>query len=172
MFLEYIDQKAEFTTDPHATVVMERSILDNFAVMQDMYATQRYWSWVILDGLPLLAMSLWIFWIGLRLLGSDVDMLTKFLLAGAIAAPLSLNVIAFDVVRFGAISVVVGFLCCISLIRSDPAAAERLAKVLTWPVVVILIVLNLNFGVNQLNISDGHKAMLPWGLVNHVNWLR
>lgn len=172
LFLEYIDRKAEFTPDPHATVVMERSILDNFAVMQEMYATQRYWSWVILDGLPLLAMSAWVFWLGLKILGSDAGSLTKLLLAGAITAPLSLNIIAFDVVRFGAISVVVGFLSCLSMIRSDPTAPERLAKILTWPVVVILIVLNLNFGVNQLNISDGHKAMLPWGLVNHVNWLR
>ncbi len=170
-FVEYIAAKAEFTPDPHATIVMERTLGDNLNLMAEKRGMTDYRSWVLFDGIPLFAMTLWMIWLNLKLLGREAPFLTRFALIAAIIAPMSLNIIAFDVVRFGAISVFVGFLCVISQMHTIPASRDRLAQIISWPLFVIVLLLNLNIAVNQLNSGDGHEYLFPWVLVKQLGWL-
>ncbi|WP_069301680.1 hypothetical protein [Neptunicoccus sediminis] len=171
-YIAHIEAKSEFTAEPEATVVMERTLSDNLTMMAEKRGMLDYRSWILFDGLPLLIMSFWLIAMNLRLLPATSGVLTRVLLVGAVLAPLSLNIIAFDVVRFGAISVLIGFLCMISLLRADPSAAGRLDRILTWPLLVILLVLNLHVTVNQMNTGDRQDYGAPWALVKHLDWLR
>nr|WP_325253879.1 hypothetical protein [Amylibacter sp.] len=171
-YVAHIEAKSEFTAEPEATVVMERSLSDNLEMMSEKRGMLDYRSWILFDGLPLLAMSIWLILLNLRLLPATAAPLTKLLLVAAIVAPLSLNIIAFDVVRFGAISVLVGFLVLIPLLRSDAAAMARLDAALTWPLMVVVLVLNLHVTVNQMNTGDRQDYGAPWALVKQLDWLR
>lgn len=170
-FVDYINAKSVFTADPKATIVMERTLADNLTVMAEKRGMLDYRSWVLFDGIPLFGMTLWIIWLNLKLLGPLASSLTRFALIAAILAPMSLNVIAFDVVRFGAISVFVGFLAIASQMHTDPTTRDRLANTMTWPMFVVVLFLNLNFSVNQLNSGDGHEFLIPWVLVKQLSWL-
>ena len=131
VIVDYINQKSEFTADSEATDVIGRSIRDNLALMGEKRSEMGYRSWVILDGLPLAVMMLWMLWVNLRLMSGRFNGLAQFVVVAAILAPQSLNLIAFDVVRFGAISVLVGFLTLMTLIKSDDEAELRLRHILT-----------------------------------------
>jgi len=170
-FVDYINAKSVFTADPHALVVMERTLGDNLALMAEKRGMTDYRSWVLFDGIPLLAMTLWMIWLNLKLLGLKADALTRFALICAIIAPMSLNIIAFDVVRFGAFSVFIGFLSLASILHSDPQARDRLAQIINWPMFTIVLLLNLNVAVNQLNSGDGHAFLFPWVLVKQLGWV-
>ena len=170
-YIAHIEAKTEFTAEPEATVVMERTLGDNLAMMAEKRTMLDYKSWVVFDGLPLAALSLWIGWLCLRLLG-PAGGVTRVLLIGAILAPLSLNIIAFDVVRFGAISALVGFLCAATILTRRPEATNRLQALLTWPMVLVVLTLNLFVGVNQMNTGDGHEFAVPWVLIKHVTWFQ
>ncbi len=170
-FVDYITAKAGFTPDPQAMMVIERTLGDNLTMMVEKRGMTDYRSWVLFDGIPLFAMTLWLIWLNLKLLGSEASLLTRFALVSAIIAPISLNIIAFDVVRFGAISVFVGFLCVISQMQTIPTSRDRLARIMTWPMFVIILLLNLNIAVNQLNSGDGHTYLFPWVLVKQLGWL-
>jgi len=170
-FLQYIDLKSEFTAEPEATIVMERTIGDNLEVMAQKRQMMDYRSWVLLDGLSLFAMTLWVIWLNLKLLRPDADMVTRLLLVGAILAPLSLNLIAFDVVRFGAISVFVGFLAISSQLRTGPEVQNRLSNLMSWPLFATVLLINLNVAVNQMNTGEGHQGLFPWVLVEQLGWL-
>ncbi|WP_145991961.1 hypothetical protein [Neptunicoccus cionae] len=171
-YIAHIEAKSEFSAEPEATVVMERTFSDNMVMMAEKRGMLDYRSWVLFDGLPLLVMSLWLIVINLRLLPETAGALTRLLLAGAILAPLSLNIIAFDVVRFGAVSVLIGFLCVISLLRADPSAAGRLDRILGWPLLLIVLVLNLHVTVNQMNTGDRQDYGAPWAIIKQLDWLR
>ena len=170
-YLQHIEAKSEFSAEPEATVVMERTLGDNMRMMAEKRQKADYRAWVLFDGLPLLAMTLWLIWLNFKLLARNAGGITRILLLGAIFAPLSLNVIAFDVVRFGALSVFVGFLAIISQMRTDPGVHDRLTTVMSWPVFVIVLLLNLNVAVNQINTGEGHQFLFPWALVEQLSWL-
>jgi hypothetical protein len=170
VFADYIQSKAAFTLDANSTDVAGRSIGQNFALMADLRGTTKYWAWVLFDGVPLLAMALWLIWLANRLLG-DSDAKTRLLMIGAIIGPLSLNIIAFDVVRFGVASVLAGFLVLVLLIRHIPKAADRLEQVLTWPHFLVVLVLNVNIFTIEVNIGAGHTSQFPWVLLTQLKWL-
>ena len=86
-------------------------------------------------------------------------------------APLSLNVIAFDVVRFGVASVLAGFLALALLLAHVEGARARLAEVLSWPHALLVLVLNANIFTLQVSEGAGHLAQFPWVLVRQLEWL-
>lgn len=170
VFASHIQAKAAFGLDANSTIVASRSITENLALMSELRGTTKYWGWVVFDGVPLLAMSLWLLWLSNRLLVSPSRLMQAFL-AVAILAPLSLNVIAFDVVRFGVASVLAGFVALVVILRSDPDSFKRLAATLTWPHFLILIVLNANIFTIGVNIGGGHTSQFPWVLLTQLQWL-
>ncbi len=170
-FVDYIDAKSTFPANPESTIVMKRTLADNLSVMAEKRGMLDYRSWVLFDGIPLFGMTLWMIWFNLKLLGPQASALTRFAVISAILAPMSLNVIAFDVVRFGAISVFVGFLTIASQMHTDPTTCDRLSRIMTWPMFVIVLFLNLNISVNQLNSGDGHEFLFPWVLVKQLSWV-
>ncbi|NOX39299.1 MAG: hypothetical protein GXP05_01965 [Alphaproteobacteria bacterium] len=169
-FADGLQARAAFGLDPNSTVVVGRSIGDNFALMSELRGTTKYWTWVLFDGAPLFLMSLWLIWLGRKLLAPGARPLTALLLAGAVLAPLSLNFIAFDVVRFGVVSTLAGFMVIALLIRHDPEARARLEQVLSWPLFVVLLVLNANIFTMQVNILSGHTSQFPWVLLTQLKW--
>ncbi len=168
--VDYINQKADFTADGEATNVIGRSIGDNLALMTEKRAEMGYRSWVILDGAPLAIMMLWMLWLNLRVMSGRFNGLAQLVVVGAILAPQSLNLIAFDVVRFGAISVLVGFLTLMTMIKSDEEATLRLKHILTLPVFLVVVMLNQQFMVTQINTGWAHLYELPWVLLEQVKW--
>ncbi|MCA8868121.1 MAG: hypothetical protein KDA67_05685 [Rhodobacteraceae bacterium] len=170
-FAGYLEGKAAFWLDPTSTDVAGRSIGSNFALMAELRGTTKYRAWLLFDGLPLALMSLWLYWLAMRLMPKDEPWFTRLLLAGVLLAPISLNVIAFDVVRFGVASVLSGFLAIGLLIRHRPWARERLQAVLTWPHFLVVLVLNVNIFTIQINIGAFHVSQFPWILVTQLRWL-
>ncbi len=170
LFAQNLQAKAGFWLDPHATSVAGRTISQNFALMADLRATRKYWGWVFFDGLPLAAMSLWLIWLARRLLQTTAGLVTRLLPVAAILAPLSLNIIAFDVVRFGVASVLVGFIALAVIIRSDPKAAARLEATLSWPHFLFVLIVNVNIFSTQINIASGHTGQFPWVLLSQMKW--
>ena len=183
-FKSYIAQKAEFSVtvtagddlntthdiDPEAVAIVDRSITDNLSVMADKRAEAGYKAWVIFDGLPLAAMMIWLMLINLRL-RVGAHWFDQLLILGAILAPQSLNIIAFDVVRFGAVSCLVGFLLVLSQLRASPNSRDLLRDQLSWPVVLGVLVINQYFAVTQLSIGSAHRQSVPWVLLEQLNWL-
>ncbi|MBZ0128864.1 MAG: hypothetical protein K8F59_07090 [Rhodobacteraceae bacterium] len=170
-FAEHLQSKAEFALDPNATIVAGRSVSDNFALMAELRQTPKYWTWVLFDGVPLAAMSLWLIWLAMQVAGRDGNGLMRLFIIGVIAAPLSLNIIAFDVVRFGAASVLVGFMVIVLLLRHLPQARERLEVALSWPHFVVVLVLNANIFTIGVNVGGGHVSQFPWVLLTQLKWL-
>ncbi len=168
-YAQYLQSRADFKLDPNSTDVAGRTIGQNFALMAELRGTTKYWAWVLFDGIPLLAMSLWLSWLAARLLGA-VDVAGKVMMVGAVLAPISLNFIAFDVVRFGAASVLCGFLVLVLLVRHLPDAAQRLEQSLSWPVFVVLLVLNANMFTIEVNVGAGHVSQFPWVLLTQLQW--
>ncbi len=109
-------------------------------------------------------------WLNLRLMSGRFSGLAQFLVLCAIMAPQSLNFIAFDVVRFGAISVLVGFLMIMTLIKADDDAEVRLKHILTLPTFIVVLVLNQQFTVTQINVGWAHLYELPWVLLEQAKW--
>lgn len=169
-YAAHLQLKAEFGLDATSTDVAGRGITQNFALMAELRSTTKYWAWVLFDGVPLLAMSLWLIWLAQRLLG-ETTAITRIFLIGAILAPISLNVIAFDVVRFGAASVLSGFIVIAVLMRHIPDAEERLQQSLSWPLFTLLLVLNANIFTIQVNVGAGHTSQFPWVLLGQLKWL-
>jgi len=167
----HLQDKAGFRLDPNSTDVAGRSIRDNFALMAELRQTTKYWAWVLFDGVPLLAMSLWLIWLGLRVMGPGASGLSRLFLIGAILAPLSLNFIAFDVVRFGAASVLSGFVALGLLLRHINGAWERMDKTLTWPLFLLVLILNANIFTIEVNIGAGHTSQFPWVLLDQLKWM-
>lgn len=170
-FVQHLQAKTNFMLDPNATDVAGRALDQNFALITALRGTKEYWGWVFFDGMPLFGMSLWLLWLGQRLLAPDARVLTRLFLAGAILAPLSLNVIAFDVVRFGVASVLAGFFALTLVLRYVPKAAERLQETLTWPHFLLVLLLNVNVFTTEINISAGHASEFPWVLLAQLKWL-
>lgn len=170
-FAEYLQSRAEFALDANATIVAGRSIADNFALMAELRQTPKYWTWVLFDGVPLAAMSLWLIWLAMQVAGPGGNWLMRLFIIGVIAAPLSLNIIAFDVVRFGAASVLVGFMVIVLLIRHLPEASARLEAALSWPHFVVVLVLNANIFTIGVNVGGGHVSQFPWVLLTQLKWL-
>ncbi|MEM7243668.1 MAG: hypothetical protein AAF429_15950 [Pseudomonadota bacterium] len=170
-YIAHIEAKSEFTAEPDATAVVTRTLGDNMAMMAEKRRQLDYRSWVVLDGIPLALLSFWVIWLNLKVLNPRATLLDRLLLLGAIVAPLSLNVIAFDIVRFGAMSVLIGFFTLLVQVRDDPEAWDRLRNRLTWPHVVILLVINLNVSVNQMNTGDAHEFQVPWALLQQFDWV-
>ncbi|NNU79761.1 hypothetical protein HMH01_04825 [Halovulum dunhuangense] len=154
---------------PHLPI-LEGGIAGQLAVMAEMRAGDDHVQWLAFDGLPLWLMSLWLIWLNLRVLPVEAGALTRLGILGAILAPLSLNLIAFDVVRFGSVSVIVGFLVLALQRQYLPQAAERIAAVMTWPHFLILLILNLHVTTMQINGVYGHEDDLPWLFFEHLKW--
>ncbi len=170
-FAAHLKEKAGFVLDPNSTDVAGRTIGHNLALMSELRGTTKYWAWVLFDGVPLLLMSLWLIWLCNRVTGTEISGVYRLALIAAILAPLSLNVIAFDVVRFGAISVLAGFLVIALLLRHLPGASGRLEETLNWPHFLVVLVLNVNMFTIQVNIGAGHTSQFPWVLLTQLKWL-
>jgi len=170
-YAEHLQARAGFGLDPNSTDVARRTIGDNFALMSDLRGQTKYWAWVLFDGVPLLAMSLWLIWLALRVAGDLSDRWQTGFIIAAILAPLSLNVIAFDVVRFGVASVLAGFMVVTLLARSLPGGDQRLDQALTWPHFVLVLVLNANMFTIQVSMNAGHTSQFPWVLLHQLKWL-
>jgi len=166
----YMQAKAGFRLDPTSTVVASRGIGDNLVLMTGLYHTTKYWIWVLFDGVPLLAMSLWLIWLGNRLMETPPRGMRWFF-AAAVLAPISLNAVAFDVVRFGTASVLVGFVAVVLVLKYIPGAWERLATTLTWPHFLLVLVLNANIFTIQINVGSGYTSQFPWVLLTQLKWL-
>jgi len=169
-FAAHVQARAGFGVDPSATKVAGRGIAQNFALMADLRGTTKYWAWVLFDGVPLALMSGWLFWLARRLLGASTRDLAVFYLGLVLLAPLSLNIIAFDVVRFGAASVLGGFIAIALILRHIPEAASRLTDTLSWPHFLLLLVLNANIFTIEVNIGAGHTSQFPWVLLTQLKW--
>lgn len=166
--LAHIEEKAAFTPDPEATVVIERRLLDNLAVMEAKRGEAGYRAWLVLDGIPLLALGLWVLWLLMRALPPE-DRLGRLLAAGAMLAPWTINVIAFDVVRFGAVSVLCGLLLLAVTWEREEVRA-RAARALGLPMLLAVIVIGQLFSVTQLGEGEGHLWALPWVLLEQLGW--
>ncbi len=166
----HLQDKAEFRIATDAAIVSASGFARNLTYMEQQHGTLHYWVWVLFDGLPLALMSLWLIWLGLRLLGRQATTMTRLLLVGAIIAPLSLNLVAFDVVRFGVASVLAGFLAVALVLRHTDGAPQRLDQILTWPHFLLVLVLNVNISTMQINEASGHMAQFPWVLLNQLKW--
>ncbi|MDQ7081030.1 MAG: hypothetical protein Q9M41_10225 [Paracoccaceae bacterium] len=83
----HLQDKAEFRIATDAAIVSASGFARNLAYMAQQHGTLHYWVWVLFDGLPLALMSLWLIWLGLRLLGRQATAMTRLLLVGAIIAP-------------------------------------------------------------------------------------
>ena len=170
-YVSHIEGKANFAFDPNSTDVAGRTLLENFALMQDMRGTTKYWAWVLFDGVPLFLMALFMIWLGQRMLGDQARAIAKISLVLAVLAPQSLNLIAFDVVRFGVVSVLCGFLCVAIILRHVDGAASRLQRGFGWPVFTLLLVLNANVFTIEVNAGSGHTSQFPWVLVQQLEWM-
>lgn len=170
-FISYIDARADFAFRVSSAEVVGRTVADNFAIMAELRETKRFWGWVMFDRVPLFLMRVWPLWLTQRLMGRAGSILARVLLAGAIFAPLSLNVIAFDAVRFGVVSVLTGFVIVALLVRHVEGASERLRKTLNWPHFLIVLILNVNIFTVQINVGSGHTAQFPWVMLTQMQWL-
>lgn len=168
----WLQAKSAFLVDPEATVVAGRGLGENFALMADMRGTVQYKVWLIFDGLPLFGLSMWLIWVNLTMLGQAALRGPGLLMALAVLAPLSLNVIAFDVVRFGVASVLVAALASAVIYSRHAGARARLDHALTWPLVLLVMVLVSNIFTTQVNMAAGHLAQFPWIMIEHFNWGR
>ncbi len=171
-FRDFIQQKSEFNADSDALDVMGKVLKDNLAVMGEKRQHTGYRAWVVFDGVPLFLMTLWMIWFNLKIAAKGIDTVTRIFLIGAIVAPLSLNIIAFDVVRFGCTSVLVGFLIMVSQIRANPDTVDRIASALSLPMLLGLVVLNLNTKVYQLNVGEAEVYAFPWVILQQLQWLQ
>ncbi|MCP5074948.1 MAG: hypothetical protein GY947_16865 [Rhodobacteraceae bacterium] len=171
-FRDFIQAKSEFNADKDALDVLGKVLHDNLAMMEDKRSHTGYRAWVVFDGIPLFLMTLWVLWFNLRIAAENLDGITRFFLICAIVAPLSLNVIAFDVVRFGCISVLVGFFVIVSQIRANPETIGRINTVMTVPMLLMLLVVNLNTRVYQLNTGEGEVYGFPWIVLKQLEWFQ
>lgn len=171
-YIAYIEEKSEFTAEPEATIVVERNLSQNLNMMAEKRRSIGYQSWVVFDGIPLLLLAAWVLWLNVKVAGPSLTPLSSVLLLGAILAPLSLNIIAFDVVRFGAMSVIIGFFSLLVFLRDVPEAQARLANTLTWPTVIVVVVISLNVTVTQMNIGTGDEFQFPRVLLKQLEWLQ
>ncbi len=169
---DWLQSKAGFVVDPEATIVAGRGLGANFALMADLRSTAQYKAWLIFDGLPLLGLALWLIWLNLALLGRTAGRSAKVLMVLAVLAPLSLNIIAFDVVRFGVASVICGVLATALIVARHDGARARLETALTWPRILLAMVLVSNMFTTQINASAGHLDQFPWIILEHFNWSR
>jgi hypothetical protein len=169
-YAAHIAGRADFAFDRNSTDVAGRTIGDNFALMREMRGTTKYWAWVLFDGVPLAALAGWLIWLNWRLLGPS-DLLARLAVAAAILAPLSLSLIAFDVVRFGVASCLSGFLATLLILRHVDGARDRLDEAMTWPHFAIMLVLVSNIFTIEVNEGAGHVAQFPWVLITHLQWL-
>lgn len=167
-FAAGLEARADFWLDPTALEVSGRGISGNLALMAELRGTTKYWAWALFDGVPLLAMSLWLIWLSARLLDTPFG---RVLAALVILAPLSLNLIAFDVVRFGAASVLVGFVVIALLLRDSEPARRLFPRLFGWPHMLVLLVLNVNIFTIQVNIGAFHVGQFPWVLLTQLKWL-
>ncbi len=170
-FGDYLQSRAGFALDPNSTIVAGRTIAGNLALMAELRGTTKYWAWVMFDGVPLLLMSVWLIWLCNRVLGDAVSRQTRAWLILAVLAPLSLNIVAFDVVRFGVASVLAGFIAIALILRHDKEAAARLTAALSWPHFLLVLVLNVNIFTIEVNIGAGHTSQFPWVLLTQLKWL-
>lgn len=178
-FADHIAAKAEFSVtsadaadapvDPAAMAVVGRSLGENLGLMESTRAKPAYRAWLIFDGAPPLALSFWFLWLNLKISAGQPP-LDRLAILAAILAPLSLNIIAFDVVRFGALSCLVGFLLLGIQTRSEGKARTRLSGVLSWQMALCVVVLGQFFIVSQLSIGSAHTSALPWVFLMQLKW--
>jgi hypothetical protein len=169
-FAIYIEGLAQFNIDSDATDIAGRSLSKNFAHMAEIRANGSYWIWLLFDGGLLAGMSAFLIWLNACILKGE-NKWTFLAMIGAIVAPLTLNIIAFDIARFGAISVINGFLCIGLILRYVNGASERLTQTLQWPIFVFVLVLNLQVATMQLNQGIGHTTRFPYVIKHQLDWM-
>ncbi|MEM9212022.1 MAG: hypothetical protein AAGA63_11110 [Pseudomonadota bacterium] len=165
--VELIRTRAEFEPHNHALAVGGRTVLENFDHFAFVRSTSPYWTWVVFDGVLLAIATSITIWINLNLARSR-PILTKVLMVLAIIAPWSLNIIAYDIPRFGAASILCGFMIAAVQISRDRGAIDALRHILTLPVFLVLLLLNVFSGTQPMNTGKVHIYRLPYAVANHV----
>lgn len=159
-----LDPRYSFSSDP----IMSRSLSQHFELLVETYWSDgRYHRWLVFDGLPLALMTYWLGKIAVRI---APDRLTASIAVGVMVAPLTLNAIAYDVVRFGAMSVLSGFLVLAVLHRAGFGTGRRGDAVLDWPVFTVLLILNLAITTGNINVTAHYLDQVPRVLTEHGLW--
>ncbi len=167
-----IADRAPFEPYPDALAVLGQSIDSNSAAYDHFRETSPvYYFMVYFDGSLGLAMAAWLFWLCLATWGPS-DIWTKLAIWGAIFAAFSMNLVAVDVVRFSSMAILCGFMAVAMVCRHGDGTAERLSARLTWPVALLVLVLNANLFTMGLGQDAGHEAQMPWVILHQLNWLR
>jgi len=171
-YADWLQSKSGFDVDPEATIVAGRGLAENFALMEGLRGTTQYKAWLLFDGLPLFGLTLWLIWLNLNLLGKAAARSAGLMMSAAVLAPLSLNIIAFDVVRFGVASVIVGALATALILKQQEGARTRLEATMTWPHALLVLVLVSNMFTTQVSTAAGHLSQCPWILREHLTWAK
>ncbi|MHA3977928.1 hypothetical protein ACW9UR_09620 [Halovulum sp. GXIMD14794] len=159
-----LDPRYTFSSEP----IMSRSLGDHLEHLVSSYWTDgKYHRWLVFDGLPLALMS---YWLGRTAARIAPDRLTALIAIGVIVAPLTLNAIAYDVVRFGTMSVLSGFLVLAVLHRAGHGEGRRGDAMLDWPVFTVLLVLNLAITTGSINVTSHYLHQMPRVMTDHGLW--
>lgn len=87
-----------------------------------------------------------------------------------IISPISLLLVAFDVSRFAAISLLNVFLVIAVLSRVDHVFRDQLAKVITPVVLVALMVFQSHVALRDLNSQNSYLGRFPGALIDQKLW--
>lgn len=99
------------------------------------------------------------------------SVLDRLAIVAAVAAPLSLIFVAFDVSRFLAVAMLNAYLLGAILLRHDPAFAAGFARALSPANVIVLLVLHGHLMLQDLNQSLLFYGRAPGALFTQVTWL-
>lgn len=164
-----IQDKAAFPTDPEALAIVGRSLVENLSYVADVRSRASYPIWLAFDGGLFAIMAGVMIWLNLTVM-KGTSLTLRLWMVAAILAPKTLNLVAFDIARFGTASVFAGFLILALNLKYLPGAREQLSKSLTVPVVVLLLLFNLQSGNMQLNPTDRHFYKFPYAIKQSLEW--
>ena len=164
-----IQDKAEFPTDPEALDVAGRGLTENLTYIENIRSRSAYPIWLAYDGGLFAIMAGVMIWLNLAVMAGSPLMLRLWMVA-AILAPKTLNLIAFDVTRFGTASVFAGFMILAVNLRYLPEARTKFGNTLTVPLVVLLLLFNLQASNMQMNPGDRHFYKFPYGFKQNIEW--
>lgn len=157
---------------PHADAIaiLGQSLSGHEEGLETFRQTQFYQLSTLCDGATLAAMSLWLLWLAFRVMGGNVDGWTKLGATAAVLGPLSINLIAYDIARFGAVSVISGFCVIAILLRRQEGAGERLTQNLGLGHALLVLVLNVNLFTMMVAQGTGHTGQAPWVTFKQLAW--
>lgn len=105
-----------------------------------------------------------------KLIG-DRTALEKLAIAGAIVAPLSLYVAAFDVSRFIGTAIINLFVLLAYFCRTDAQVRQNLATVFDARWIMVFLCLNFGIALREYSSISTYLYRLPASLILQSNWL-